>query len=393
MALDTLDRFKEALKGRPAELSAARKNGKKVVGWIGYNIPEEIIHALGLIPVRLGMGGDDRLAELGGNYISTQNCVFLRGCVGMFAENENFYVRNSDAVVVDATCLQMYRMSSVIRYYFKVNTLVLGVPRNFYLPEGKEYFRKEVESFATRLEELAGTKLDGQKLTASVKLYDEINRAIKELYKFPSLYCEPIKWRDVFEVVQAGYYLDREKYLTLLRALLCEIKEKFDSCGSVSPENGARVLLTGSTILPGDTKMIEIIERSGGRIVCDNLWSGQAPYLGRDVKEATVVGVANAYIDRVQHPALPYFGDETDARLGNLKRLVSEHNANGVIYYTLRFCDPASFKLRGTKNALQEAGIPMLNIHTEYSGSDTEGIRTRVEAFVEMIESKCAREV
>jgi len=32
--------------------------------------------------------------------------------------------------------------------------------------------------------------------------------------------------------------------------------------------------------------------------------------------------------------------------------------------------------------------VPFLEIHTEYSGSDFEAIRTRVEAFVEMIKNK-----
>jgi benzoyl-CoA reductase/2-hydroxyglutaryl-CoA dehydratase subunit BcrC/BadD/HgdB len=392
MALETLDKLRKALRERPAELEAAKKDGKKIVGWIGYNVPEEIIHALDMIPVRLGIGGNDGLSELGANFISTQNCVFLRECVGMFAKNEDPYIRNADAVVVDATCLQMYRMSSVIKYYFKVNTLVLGVPRNYYLSDGKEYFRKEVACLAARLEELADTRLDAHKLADSIKLYDNINRAVIRLYRFPSLYCEPITWREIFEVVQAGYYLDREKYHGLLNELLLELKNRFGSSHQLCPENSTRVLLIGSAIHPGDRKLIDIIEQSGGKVVCDNLWSGMAPYLGRSVGEATVNGIADAYLDRSQHPALPYFGDEADARIKNIKSLIDEHNANGVIYYSLRFCDPVNFKLRSIKNALQKDGIPLLNIHTEYSGSDTEGIRTRVEAFVEMIDSKSARE-
>lgn len=393
MALDTLGKFREALKDRPAELAAARKGGKKVIGWIGYYVPEEIIHALGLIPLRLGMGGDNRLAELGSNYISTQNCIFLRECVGMFAENTDPYVKNSDAVIVDATCLQMYRMSSIIKYYFKVNTLVLGVPRNFYDDDGRDYFRTEVEFLTSRLEELAAGKLDEKKLADSIKLYNEINKSVMELYKFPSLYCEPIKWREVFEVVQAGYRLDREKYLLLLKELLDELKVKFDSCGSISLPKSARLLLTGSAIHPGDTKLIEIIEQSGGRIVCDNLWSGLAPYLDRKITENSIAGVANAYLDRVPHPALPYFDSATDPRLKSLRDLVGKHAVNGVIYHSLRYCDSANFKVQGTKAAMLKEGIPLLNVHTEYSGSDTGAIRTRVEAFVEMLTSMSDGEV
>ena len=56
MGLKTLEKITAALESRPAELEQLRKQGKKIVGWLAYNIPEEIIYALGLIPIRIGQG-------------------------------------------------------------------------------------------------------------------------------------------------------------------------------------------------------------------------------------------------------------------------------------------------------------------------------------------------
>jgi benzoyl-CoA reductase/2-hydroxyglutaryl-CoA dehydratase subunit BcrC/BadD/HgdB len=55
---------------------------------------------------------------------------------------------------------------------------------------------------------------------------------------------------------------------------------------------------------------------------------------------------------RVPAPALPYFNSATDPRLTSLKQLAGESDANGIIFYTLRYCDLANFKVRGTKNTL-----------------------------------------
>lgn len=396
MALDTLKKIEEAVKERPQELTEARKNGAKVVGWLNYNIPEEIIHALGLIPVRLGIGGDDRLVEIGARYISTKNCVFCRETVGLFAENtENTdpYIKNSDLVAVDATCLQMYRVAELIKYYFKVNTLILGVPRNFYLPEGQEYFSKELEFFTHKLEEFAGNKLDKNKLAESIKLYSGIRKAIKDLYKYQAVANPLIKWREVFDAVHAGFYLDREKYLSLLQELLKELKEKHGSPVTGSLNGDARIFLSGSIIPPRDTKLINIIEQVGGRIVGDDLWSGLNPVLNVNIKEPSIKGIADAYIKRVPHAALPYLDLETDRRLKNLKQLIKDYRAQGVIYHTLRYCDPFTFKAGETKDVLKKEGMPLLEIHTEYAGSDIEAIRTRVEAFVEMIKNKNILEV
>lgn len=393
MVLETLEKINQAVKDRPQELVEAREKGAKVVGWFNYNIPEEIIHALGLIPVRLGTGGDDRLVEIGGRYVSTKNCVFTRELVGLFAENQDPYILNSDIVAADATCLQTYRAAEVIKYYFKTNIILLGVPRNFYLPEGQEYFEKELEFFTHKLEEFSGNKLDENKLAESVKLYNNIRKNIKELYKYQAADKPPIKWREVFDVVHAGYYLDRAKYLSLLKELLNELSEKHGKPGIVSLNGDARILVSGSIIPPKDTKLIDIIEQVGGRIVGDDLWSGLNPSLNVNIREPSIKGIAQAYINRIPHAALPFLDLETDGRVKNLRQLIYDYKAQGVIYHTLRFCDPFSFKAGETKDLLKKDSIPLLEIHTEYAGSDVEAIRTRAEAFVEVIKNRNYPEV
>ncbi len=388
MVLGTVEKIYRAVKDRPDELALAREKGEKVVGWFNYNIPEEIIHALGLIPIRLGTGGDDRLVEIGARYISTKNCVFTREIVGLFAENQDPYIKNSDIVAIDATCLQTYRVAEIIKYYFKVKTIILGVPKNFSSPEGREYFLKELEFFTKKLVEFAGRKLDNDKLAESIILYASIRKSIKELYKYQAINKSSIKWREVFDVVHAGFYLDRDKYLSLLQELLDELKEKHGEPVIKNLNGDARILLSGSIIPPKDTKLIDIIEQVGGRIVGDELWSGLNPSLNVNIKEPSVKGIADAYINRVPHAALPYLDLETDRRLKNLKQLIKDYRAQGVIYHTLRYCDPFTFKAGETKDVLKNEGVPLLEIHTEYAGSDVEAIRTRAEAFVELIRNK-----
>jgi benzoyl-CoA reductase/2-hydroxyglutaryl-CoA dehydratase subunit BcrC/BadD/HgdB len=385
MGLKTLDKIADALERRPAELEQLREEGKKVVGWLAYNIPEEIIHALGLIPVRIGQGGDGRLVEVGARHISTKNCVFVRQALGQFAEKTDPYIKQLDLVAIDATCIQLYRLEELINFYFGYKTVVLGVPRNFATKEGHEYFRKEVEFFTKKLEEFAGVTLEQSKLEETIRLYDGIRKAIKTLYRFQSLDNAPISWREVSGVINAGYNLDRRQYLELLEELIAEAENK----RSEQPANQnieARIFISGSLIPPGDTKLVDIIEQLGGRIVGDDLWSGLNFFLNLEIKEPTPYGVADAYLDRVPHGSLPYLDLASDGRLANLKEQLKAFSADGIIYHTLRYCDAFTFKAGETKDVL--GSLPFLEIHTEYSGSDFEAIRTRVEAFIEMIKSK-----
>lgn len=129
MAIKALAVIRKRLAERPEELKRARENGQKVVGWIGYHVPEEIIYALGFIPVRIAIGGDDRPVEIGARYASTKTCVFIREIVGAFAEDQDPYIQQADVLAFDATCFQNFRAAELIEYYFKKDVVVLGVPK------------------------------------------------------------------------------------------------------------------------------------------------------------------------------------------------------------------------------------------------------------------------
>jgi benzoyl-CoA reductase/2-hydroxyglutaryl-CoA dehydratase subunit BcrC/BadD/HgdB len=383
MTLKTLEKIRDAVERRPQELAEARQKGEKVCGYFCTMIPEEIIHSLGLIPVRLGIGGDDRLVELGGRYCSNKNCVFIRESMGLMVKKEDPFVKNSDIVAVAGTCSQMYRLSELIKYYCQVNTFVLGVPKNFYLPEGMEYFRKEMEEFTRQLQEFTGEKLDEARLRRSIELYSNIREGINQIYSYLAMYDSPISWREVFDTIHAGFYLDRDYFLSLLKELIAELN-------ILAPEDkgnadGApRIMLSGSIIAPGDTKLIQIIEEMDGRIVADDLCSGYRCHNIPTPKENSIHGIADAYIGRVPCGSLPYLSLDTDRRLENISRMISDYKVDGMIYHTLRYCDPFTFKANETKRVFKDT-IPFLEIHTEYATSDIESVRTRVEAFFELI--------
>jgi benzoyl-CoA reductase/2-hydroxyglutaryl-CoA dehydratase subunit BcrC/BadD/HgdB len=389
MALKTLDIIAKRLSERPADLVSARAAGAKVVGFQGYTLPEEVIHALGLIPIRIGLGGSDRLVELGGRYISTKNCVYVRETVGLFAENSDPFITNSDVFAFDATCLQTFRTAEVVQYYFNKEIFILGVPRNFYLDEAHVYFTEELRNFVGKLEAVAGVSLDDEKLGDAITLYNAIRDEIVAIYRYQATRDPVISWEQVFDVIQAGYVLDRREFLVLLRALHAELlAAQGPAVIAKQGEDEARIFISGSVIPPGDKKLISIITEQGGRIVGDDLWSGLIPYVDVDITEPTLEAVAYAYLHRTPHGALPYLDLATDGRIKRLKELLGTFKANGVIYHTLRYCDPYTFKAKETKDILEKEGIPLLELHTEYAGSDVEAIRTRVEAFIEMIKLK-----
>jgi benzoyl-CoA reductase/2-hydroxyglutaryl-CoA dehydratase subunit BcrC/BadD/HgdB len=63
---------------------------------------------------------------------------------------------------------------------------------------------------------------------------------------------------------------------------------------------------------------------------------------------------------------------------------VRERDADGVIFARQKFCEPHGFDYVQLARALDQAGIPHLLVELEQA-SQAGQLRTRVEAFVEMI--------
>ncbi|MDR2429145.1 MAG: 2-hydroxyacyl-CoA dehydratase family protein [Candidatus Margulisbacteria bacterium] len=385
--VNTLEKIRQALRDRPAQIAAAKQKGQKIIGWLNYFVPEEILLALDAVPIRIGTGGDEQLVDFGGRYISTKNCVFVRSVVGLLGEKKDHYTPLLDLLAVDASCLQIFRLAEVVKYYFKYETAILGVPRSFATPEGREYFRQELRSFAAELEKFTGRKLTENKLNSAIELLAQIREALRCLYEYQAQDYANLTWREVFEIVHAGFYLDRAEYLKLLQELLAELKTLPVDKNKI-PGLQPRVFLTGSQLSPGDVKLINIIEDLGGQIIGDDLWTGLSSYLDIQIAAPTVDALADGYLARVPHAALPYLDISTDSRIKKLKELLQKFRAQGVIDHTLRYCDPYTFKAGETKDILNNEGFPFLEIHTEYASSDIEAIRTRVEAFLELVRTR-----
>jgi benzoyl-CoA reductase/2-hydroxyglutaryl-CoA dehydratase subunit BcrC/BadD/HgdB len=72
-------------------------------------------------------------------------------------------------------------------------------------------------------------------------------------------------------------------------------------------------------------------------------------------------------------------------RIEDILRLVKEYKVDGVIDYSLQFCNLYTTESYLVQQALKEAGIPVLHLETDYSEQDFEQLRTRVGAFLEIL--------
>jgi len=73
-------------------------------------------------------------------------------------------------------------------------------------------------------------------------------------------------------------------------------------------------------------------------------------------------------------------------RLEFLDQLIDEYTVDGVVDITLQACHTYAVESFSVKEFVnKEKGKPYLNIETNYSPSDVGQIKTRIEAFIEMM--------
>ncbi|MDI6710145.1 MAG: 2-hydroxyacyl-CoA dehydratase family protein [Thermoanaerobacterales bacterium] len=154
---------------------------------------------------------------------------------------------------------------------------------------------------------------------------------------------------------------------------------------------GPRVALAGSLPPPG---LAALVEEAGGAVVTDDLCGGRRYRSGRGavLEEALAAErdgedpfavLARSHLRR--SPPCPRFVTRGDGRRRELLKLVETHDLRGLIYHTLKFCDLSHYDYLWVREALREKGVPVLHLETELGTRDLGRLRTRVEAFLEML--------
>ena len=186
-------------------------------------------------------------------------------------------------------------------------------------------------------------------------------------------------------MTQASFYDDIDRWIQKTEELCEELKNR----SSCIMGRSSRLLLTGAPIIWPNFKVLNIVEETGANIVIDELCSGtQALYDPVEVDEWTEEIMLKAIANRYLLPSTCPCFTETNDRIDKILQMAKDFSIDGVIYHSLRLCQLYDIEQGLVKQVLKDKGIPMLSIHTDYSREDVEQLKTRVEAFLEMLKSR-----
>lgn len=345
-----------------------KAQGQRIVGYLCTYLPEEILTAAGLLPIR--MGGGAKETPQGDAYFYANTCTFVRNCMEMGLQGEYDFL---DGLVASNTCDHIRRLFDVWSRYLKT-----PLARIYHLPckvssATLDFFREELGQFERDLEESFGVKVEEEPLRCAIRLHNRTRALLHRLYQLRRWQEPPLTGAETLEVFLAALVLPKEEYNERLERLLDHLEQR-----PSSDPGRARLMIIGSQL--DDPDYYRLIEEQGAVVVVDDQCHGTKYFWDLveeegDPREA----LARRYLTKASCPHVHPMGP----RLQHLLELARDFQVQGMIYQTIKFCDPHAEVFPVVRDHFLGAGIPVLNLEREYLMSGAGQWKTRIQAFLE----------
>ena len=249
----------------------------------------------------------------------------------------------------------------------------------------RELWRSEVLRFKGRLEELTGRPITAGALREAIGLVNGRRRVLQRLNRLRAAVPTPVSGRDVLLVNQISFYDDPGRFTAKIGELCEELEARVAAGEGVVPRGTPRLLLSGCPMAVPNWKLPYVIESSGAVIVGEESCIGTRNTRDLvDESPETLEGMIEALVNRYMRIDCACFTPNRE-RLEHIVAMAKELGVDGVIHFALNFCQPYAMEALKVARALEAEGIPMLAIETDYGMEDVEQLKTRVEAFLEMV--------
>ena len=366
---------------RIKELQDAKAQGRKIVGTFCVFVPEEIILAANGVCVGLCAGAEIG-KEAAEKILPRNTCALIKSFVGFKLARLCPYIESCDLVVGETTCDGKKKAYEIFADYAPVYVMEIPQMKNAC---DRDLWKAEILRFKDKIEEITGNQITAEKLASAIKLVNDRRRALQRLNQLRAAVPTPISGRDVLLINQVSFYDDPSRFTQQINKLCDELEERVKARQGIVPENTPRLMLSGCPMAVPNWKLPYLIESSGAVIV------GEESCIGtRNTRDLVTEGtqsleeMLDALADRYMHIDCACFTPNTE-RLDNITAMAKDLKVDGVIHYGLSFCTPYATEAFKVEKVLEAAGIPLLAIETDYSMEDVEQLKTRVEAFVEMV--------
>jgi benzoyl-CoA reductase subunit C len=352
--------------------------GRRVVGYMPIYVPREIIHAAGMLPLGIVGGGDQLEVIHGDAYYQSYICRIPRSTIELGVSGRLDFV---DGMLFPSICDVIRNLSGMWKLMFpQVYSRYFDVPQNYVDDVGGSYYINELAELRHDLGTLRGQPITDAELTASILVYNENRRLVRELYALRAEQPWQVPASEAYLLLRAGLVLPVEQHSELLsdylRAARSEARPRRDNC---------RVVVTGLFCEQPPLNLIKSLELAGCYVVDDDLLL-VTRWLTDDVTPSgePLRDLSLAFLHHSASTAAKYEPDERE-KGQHLVRAVKRAGAEGVIFAAPSFCDPALLDRPMLQHVLKAAGVPYIAFKYAENSGQMQPIREQAGTFADSI--------
>jgi benzoyl-CoA reductase/2-hydroxyglutaryl-CoA dehydratase subunit BcrC/BadD/HgdB len=361
-----------------AALETARDSGKPVAGVYCIYAPLEVIRAAGAIPIGL-CGKRQAPIQAAEEVLPASLCPLIKSSYGYAKTDTCPFFSASDFVIAETTCDGKKKMYEFLGRIKPLHLMHLPYDRS--LPGALQFWLAEVGRLCGFLASRGGRTLTEERLLGEISVQNSIRDLMWDIVRINADGAPILTGMQLLPVLESkSFMVEAKPYLAALRDLRGELVQ-LRARGAGVPARRPRILLSGTPVGKGSHKILQLIEESGGAVVCMDNCSG---IKGLDMPVETagdlLQNVARRYLDIPCACMSPNPG-----RVETIEALCRDFRIQSIVDLTWQGCHGFNVESRIVREAAERLDTPFLQVETGYSESDTEQIRTRVEAFLESI--------
>jgi len=347
------------------------RSGNRVLGYFCTYVPEEILYAANILPVRiLGSHEPPTVTE---PYIFAMYCPLCRDCLAQGLKGRFDYI---DGIVEGQSCLHLRQTFNAWRLHIPTRFAhYIHVPHGVQNPHATPYLTQELAKFKKALEDWTGKKITNEDLDRGIRIMNKDRELMRKVYEYRKQENPKITGLETMEMVLSSQIVDKEEHIRLLEKLLQELPNR-----KLDRESGTRLMIIGSE--DDDRIFMKNVEALGATFVADEHCTGSR-YVWNNVvpHEDRLFAIASRYVERVPCPSKdwPEF-----TRIQHAVKLAKDFNVQGALVIQNKFCDPHGIEIPPLRNALKSVGVQTYPLEFDVTVPWGQ-FRTRVEAFLETL--------
>jgi benzoyl-CoA reductase/2-hydroxyglutaryl-CoA dehydratase subunit BcrC/BadD/HgdB len=366
--------------GRIKEIVEAKEEGRVVVGAFCVYIPEEIVVALDGICIGL-CGGSQATIPDAERILPRSICPLVKSAYGFRISRVCPYFQVVDFVAGETTCDSKKKTWEILNQ--DIETYVMEIPPMKRETE-RELLFKEVVRFKEELEQKSGIKLDEERLLKGVRIINRKRKALQRLNSLRQHDVLPISGKDALLIEQIAYYDHPERFATKVEELCDELEDRISNGIGYGEKKPLRIMISGTPMAFPNFKLHNIVENLGAIIVNEESCIGTRYFNDLAEEKNNLTDQLYAIVDRSMKVHCAIF-TPNEERIERILEEYKKSKADGLIYYSLTFCQTYLIEAVKVKQACEMEGIPFLMIESDYSPEDVGQLQTRVEAFLETL--------